>query len=308
MPKKDTKEKETKETSEKATEEKKSPKKTASPKRKSKKPPPPKRDYTIAKDLPKRLQPETQKRTAKKVERFDIVEEKSRLPKEVVIKKGKGTKFENIDPIAAQIKKRAKSDDLLQTLHTIVYGKASKDTDVKENLSKFSGLVYEDDEKGRKALENKLNGYMLRPLRAIAALLGQDPEGDREEIVERIANFLEKPKDFEKTYPIPGEKKKRKRSSSRSKSPRSKSPRKKKQKKDKNAPKRPRSAYILFCSDKRDEVKKKYPDESITDIAKRLGKLWGKTSDSDKKKFEKEAEKDKERYEKEMKKYEKSKK
>jgi len=259
--------------------------------------------------LPKKLQPESNKRKPKKVEKYDIAPTAPKATKEIVIQKGKGTKLENVGPIAAQIKKRAKSDDLLSTLHSVVYGRITKETDAKENLLKFSGVVYEDDEKGRKALENKLNGYMLKPLRALAALLGRDPDEDREDLVKSIADYLEKPKDFEKTYPIPGEKKKRKRSSSRSKSPRrSSSPKKKRQKKDKDAPKRGLSAYILFCNDKRPELRKKYPDESITQLASRLGKAWGKLSDSDKKPFNKEAEKDKERYEKEMKKYEKKKK
>jgi len=309
MPKKETKE--TKESSEKGSEEKKtSPKKSPKKTTKKKDAPPAKnlREYTIAKDLPKKLQPESNKRKSRKVEKFDIVPTSTRETKEVVIQKGKGTKLENVSSIAAQIKKRPKSDDLLGTLHSVLYGRITKDTDAKENLLKFSGVVYEDDEKGRRALENKLNGYMLKPLRALAALLGRDPDGDREELVQSIADYLEKPKDFEKTYPIPGEKKKRKRSSSRSSSPRrSKSPRKKKQKKDKNAPKRALSAYLFFCNDKRPELKKKYPDEAITQLAARLGKAWGKLSESDKKPYNKEAEKDKERYEKEMKKYEKKK-
>uniref|UniRef100_A0A0G4G6D6 Fe2OG dioxygenase domain-containing protein n=1 Tax=Chromera velia CCMP2878 TaxID=1169474 RepID=A0A0G4G6D6_9ALVE len=76
-------------------------------------------------------------------------------------------------------------------------------------------------------------------------------------------------------------------------------------KKDPNAPKRPRSAYILFTADKRAEIIKKKPEmaKAITEIAKMCGEAWKKIGDKDKKKYQDLAEKDKARYEKEMKSY-----
>jgi len=135
-----------------------------------------------------------------------------------------------------------------------------------------------------------------------------DPDGEREDVVNRLADFLEKPKDTGETFKIPGESKKRSRSRSRSSSrSRSKSPKRKKTKKDPNAPKRAATAFLVFSNEKRGELMKKYPKEKITDIAKRLGSKWKKLSDKEKSPFQKEADKDKERYEKEKKKYEKSK-
>jgi len=80
---------------------------------------------------------------------------------------------------------------------------------------------------------------------------------------------------------------------------------KKGKKKDPNAPKRPLSAYMLYCKAERPAIMKKHPDERITEIAKRLGEAWKKVSVADKKKFEKDHEKDKTRYEKEIKAYKK---
>uniref|UniRef100_A0A0G4IEK9 HMG box domain-containing protein n=1 Tax=Chromera velia CCMP2878 TaxID=1169474 RepID=A0A0G4IEK9_9ALVE len=76
-------------------------------------------------------------------------------------------------------------------------------------------------------------------------------------------------------------------------------------KKDPNAPKKPRSAYILFTADKRAEITKKTPAlaKEITKVAKMCGEAWGKLKDADKKKYQDLAVKDKARYEKEMKSY-----
>ena len=69
------------------------------------------------------------------------------------------------------------------------------------------------------------------------------------------------------------------------------------------APKRALSAYIFFCQDKRDEVKKKNPTLKSSEIMSELGKMWKSLSDKKKKPFEKLADDDKKRYSEEMKSY-----
>ena len=44
--------------------------------------------------------------------------------------------------------------------------------------------------------------------------------------------------------------------------------------KDPNAPKKPLSAYFLFSQEERLKVKEAYPDYSITEVAKELGRRW----------------------------------
>ena len=44
--------------------------------------------------------------------------------------------------------------------------------------------------------------------------------------------------------------------------------------KDPNAPKKPLSAYFLFSQEERLKVKGEYPDYSITEVAKELGRRW----------------------------------
>jgi hypothetical protein len=72
-----------------------------------------------------------------------------------------------------------------------------------------------------------------------------------------------------------------------------------KPKKDPNAPKKPCGAYMFFCKDKRNSLKAAKPSLTTPELGKELGALWGKLSDGDKVKYQKQAEADKVRYEKE---------
>ena len=76
-----------------------------------------------------------------------------------------------------------------------------------------------------------------------------------------------------------------------------------KKNKHKDEPKKPKSAYICFCTEKRQEVKDNNDGISNTDIMAELGKLWKTLGDSDKAKWEKVAGQDKKRYEEELQKF-----
>ena len=81
---------------------------------------------------------------------------------------------------------------------------------------------------------------------------------------------------------------------------------KEKKKKDKNAPKGAKSAYILFCSEERAQVKKDMPDIDSKNVLTELGKRWKvlKENDEDRyNEFQVMAEKDKLRFKNEMKNY-----
>uniref|UniRef100_A0A8C0W4N1 HMG box domain-containing protein n=1 Tax=Castor canadensis TaxID=51338 RepID=A0A8C0W4N1_CASCN len=73
---------------------------------------------------------------------------------------------------------------------------------------------------------------------------------------------------------------------------------KKGKKKDPNAPKRPPSAFFLFCSEHRPKIKSEHPGLSIGDTAKKLGEMWSEQSAKDKQPYEQKAAKLKEKYEK----------
>lgn len=73
----------------------------------------------------------------------------------------------------------------------------------------------------------------------------------------------------------------------------------KKKKKDPNAPKGPKSSYIMFFTEYREQLKVEQPGISVTEMAKEGGKVWKEMSPSQRSKFEKKAADDKVRFERE---------
>jgi len=264
--------------------------------------------------IPKRLKVTQEKRERKSTQRYTEAPEVTRAVSEIVIKKGKGKKLEDCANVLSHINKRPRTDETLRLVHNLFIGRVNKKVQIKSNLKQFSGVIYDDD-KGREKLEGKLNRQKIRDLREIARFFAIDDEGERDDLVENIAKFVEKPypSDKEPSSPKKSSPKKSSSKSSSSKKSSSKSSKKstdkkKRKKKDPNAPKRPLSSYLLFCQDHRADVKSKLGKEAdVKDIAKKLGKMWSKTTDEDKKKYEKKFAKAKEAYEKEKKKYEKTK-
>ena len=45
--------------------------------------------------------------------------------------------------------------------------------------------------------------------------------------------------------------------------------------KDPNAPKRPKTGFLIFCDEFRGKVKENQPDLQMCDVMKELGKIWG---------------------------------
>jgi hypothetical protein len=82
-------------------------------------------------------------------------------------------------------------------------------------------------------------------------------------------------------------------------------PKQKKEKKvkDPNAPKGALGAYMFFCKDQRDQVKKEHPDWGVAEIGKHLGAEWKNLTDEEKQPYVDQAKEDKERYKKAMEEY-----
>lgn len=84
-----------------------------------------------------------------------------------------------------------------------------------------------------------------------------------------------------------------------------------KAKKDPNEPSKPKSAFILFCNEKREPImakckaknKKEKKKFNLGEVQKELGKLWGDLSEEERKKFDQLSEQDRIRYENEIEKY-----
>ena len=73
---------------------------------------------------------------------------------------------------------------------------------------------------------------------------------------------------------------------------------KSRKKKDPDQPKRPLTAYFLFCAAHRDEIKEKNPSAKFGEIGKLLSEQWKSASKAEKDKYEKQANEEKEKYKK----------
>tara|TARA_B100000424_G_C22872920_1_gene464862 strand:- start:252 stop:716 length:465 start_codon:yes stop_codon:yes gene_type:complete len=82
---------------------------------------------------------------------------------------------------------------------------------------------------------------------------------------------------------------------------------KSKKSRDPNRPKRPLTAFMRFSKSKRQELKLKYPDKSMTDLSKLIGVAWKAADDLEKRPFQESAASDHELYRKEIEKYNKRK-
>jgi hypothetical protein len=69
--------------------------------------------------------------------------------------------------------------------------------------------------------------------------------------------------------------------------------------KDDGRVKRPKTGYMFYCSEHRDEVKQAHPDAKMTDLTKILASQWKDLSTAEKKPYQDMAAKDKKRYEEE---------
>merc|ERR1711874_66797 len=67
--------------------------------------------------------------------------------------------------------------------------------------------------------------------------------------------------------------------------------------KDPNAPKKPLSAYFLFSQEERLKVKAQFPDYSITEIAKELGRRWATINPAIKQSYEQRYQESRRQYE-----------
>jgi len=78
---------------------------------------------------------------------------------------------------------------------------------------------------------------------------------------------------------------------------------KRKKRKDPNAPKRPRSAYILYCTEMREDVKKTHEGSKPAELMQIMGQMWNQLPAHKKQEFTDKAKEDKIRYNDEMKTY-----
>ncbi|KAJ3297016.1 hypothetical protein HK104_000933 [Borealophlyctis nickersoniae] len=208
--------------------------------------------------------------------------------KPIEIPKGKGQPLGDIAPIAENISKRTRSDDILIGLHLLIWGKASQ-KNLKSDLLKFHGFDFQNDKEHDNHMM-RLGKWTMAGLKDLCQILRLESSGTKDAVVERIFTFLKNPQESD----IKGGGSRRKRSVSQT------TPRKKKgdatsdgedaeedsepQPKKRASKPKFKSAFELFASEQRAEAEKEGGEED--DIQKRLTEKWEALAEEDKKEFE----------------------
>ncbi|CAI9755025.1 unnamed protein product [Fraxinus pennsylvanica] len=135
-------------------------------------------------------------RERKSVERLVSIVEKDSA-KEFRIEKGRGTALKDIPNVAYKLSRR-KSDDTSKLLHTILFGRRGKAADVKNNISRFSGFVWHDDEeKQMRKLKEKLDKCVKEKLVEVCDVLDisiSKSTTKKEDIITKLIDFLMDPR------------------------------------------------------------------------------------------------------------------
>ncbi|KAG8461373.1 hypothetical protein KFE25_010560 [Diacronema lutheri] len=132
---------------------------------------------------------------------------------EFVIAKGKGKALSELPGVCAMLEKHKASDDVLQHMHSVAFGRKGPRVKVKANLREFSGFAYGAD--AREAELAKRHAYLAKrtgdELKAICAICCLERGGKKEELAARLVAFFDKPTAKSGTVPAASAGGKRKR-------------------------------------------------------------------------------------------------
>lgn len=214
----------------------------------------------------------SRKRERKSTERFTLntPEAKTHPEDELDFTKGPGVKLGDIPFVNYSLNKEVAED--LKTLHKILYPRMCKVNMLKKNIRAFCGFPFDKDTAHYKKVEGIANRLFSTALKYILGVLGLEKKGDKEQMKERLLEFLVKPEDLGRKLP----EKKRKKSTSKGK--------KKKSKVTKSSkPKEKNSQYFSSASDSDSEDEKEDSDDEEEKEAEKP-KTPKKKSESPKKK------------------------
>jgi hypothetical protein len=202
----------------------------------------------------------------------DFKESKDRT---IVIPEGPGEALGDIENVNKAIDSLKASDSLIKKIHSVLYGQVGLKASVKKNVRQFKGIPKGDADEWTaktKAKLAKMEG--TKDLKPMCRVFDLEVSGTNEDAIDRIVEFLLKPKSSGGAYKgNPGAAGKRKKSTKKKSS---------KAKKEKGTSNRKASGFLLFSVTNRPLVKSKDPELSFGDLGRKLGKLWGKLSDSEK--------------------------
>ncbi|XP_052257415.1 protein DEK-like isoform X1 [Dreissena polymorpha] len=151
------------------------------------------------------------KRERKKVERMSDIMKESLDAKPVEILEGKGRALGDIPFIEHKIS-RAKPEDL-KLLYRVLFRKPGKQLELRKHIRQFSGFPFpktDDEYKKRLEILKKLS-FTKNMIQHCCEILDVPRTGNKEELIDRLMEWLEKPADSGRNVP---KSKKRKRSKS----------------------------------------------------------------------------------------------
>eukprot|EP00271_Cylindrocystis_brebissonii_P004883 TRINITY_DN16804_c0_g1_i1.p1 TRINITY_DN16804_c0_g1~~TRINITY_DN16804_c0_g1_i1.p1 ORF type:complete len:602 (+),score=188.52 TRINITY_DN16804_c0_g1_i1:236-2041(+) len=144
--------------------------------------------------VPPPMSPRPQ-RQRKSLERFAVEDTRDKAADED-IKPGKGVPLKDIPSIAANIAKVTRNDEIVGSLYTILFGKRGKALVFKKSILEFSGFPWkpaDNEAKERAKVRERLERYTREGLQQMLDLLDLPKNGKKDDQVQRILDFLEKP-------------------------------------------------------------------------------------------------------------------
>ncbi|XP_076268882.1 protein Dek isoform X2 [Rhynchophorus ferrugineus] len=146
------------------------------------------------------------KRERKNVQRFEEdFKSSEREPGKVEVEEGSGTPLGEIPRVEASIV-RFKNEDL-KILHKILFKTEGKANLLKKNIKKFNGFTFKKDSEDYKKKIETCKRLEVKSLKSICEMLDLEKKGNKDDVVERIVDFLLEPKDSGK--PVGGGRPKR---------------------------------------------------------------------------------------------------
>ncbi|XP_012939768.1 protein DEK [Aplysia californica] len=192
------------------------------------------------------------KRETKKVERLSASLVPNRPEKKKIqVEEGAGVKLGDIPYIENSLNKTKAID--LKPLHRILFFRPGSNMEIKKNLRQFSGVAQGKDSKDHARRMAALNKMVSAQLKAMCLVLGLERNGTKQDILDRLEEFILKPYDRGVKVPQPKTKKR-----SRSKTPSSK---KAKKVKTKGVKKKKKTKEQVDDDDEEDEDDEKDNDE-----------------------------------------------
>ncbi|KAG9285991.1 hypothetical protein G9A89_022667 [Geosiphon pyriformis] len=142
---------------------------------------------------------ERPRRAIKPVARLETEYDGSRMRflKEIKVYKGPGICLGNIESFNARLAHYRVNDELCRAFHKLLFDRIGYNKDVKKHIRAFSGFIIKTPHDGVIA-RNNIAKWTLAELRELLKMFDIKTSGDKEELVDRLYEFLKKPYDVTK--------------------------------------------------------------------------------------------------------------